>query len=75
LGVKLLDFVAPVNAFAEITQDFIAQGGKGFNITVPFKVDAFNLATKPRLSLWLSILIFRFPLSLVLILRFVLLFV
>jgi shikimate dehydrogenase len=42
--------LAPVNAFAETTQDFIAQGGKGFNITVPFKGDAFNLATKHSIN-------------------------
>lgn len=42
--------LTPVNAFVETAQDFIAQGGKGFNITVPFKVDAFNLATKHSIN-------------------------
>jgi shikimate 5-dehydrogenase len=31
-------------------QNFINQGGKGFNVTVPFKIDAFNLATKHSIN-------------------------
>jgi shikimate dehydrogenase len=32
------------NAFAPSAQEFFAQGGKGLNITVPFKTDAFKFA-------------------------------
>lgn len=33
-----------VNAFAQAAEAFFAQGGKGLNITVPFKLDAFQFA-------------------------------
>jgi shikimate dehydrogenase len=42
--------LAPVDAFVATAQNFINQGGKGFNITVPFKIDAFNLATKHSIN-------------------------
>lgn len=42
--------LAPVDGFAETAQNFINQGGKGFNVTVPFKIDAFNLATKHSIN-------------------------
>lgn len=32
--------------FAQAAQDFFAQGGKGLNITVPFKLDAYQFAQK-----------------------------
>lgn len=32
--------------FAQAAQEFFAQGGKGLNITVPFKLDAFDFAQK-----------------------------
>ncbi len=32
--------------FASAAQEFFAQGGKGLNITVPFKLDAFAFASK-----------------------------
>lgn len=32
------------NEFQKAAQDFFAQGGKGLNITVPFKMDAFQFA-------------------------------
>ncbi|MCG7601167.1 shikimate dehydrogenase [Halomonas sp. McH1-25] len=35
---------APVDGFAEAWRDFLAHGGKGANVTVPFKEDAFRLA-------------------------------
>jgi shikimate dehydrogenase len=37
--------LAPLDGFAETMQDFIAAGGKGANVTVPFKLDAFAFAT------------------------------
>ena len=32
--------LAPLDGFADSLRDFIAQGGKGANVTVPFKHDA-----------------------------------
>ncbi|MGL4206439.1 MAG: shikimate dehydrogenase [Aeromonadaceae bacterium] len=37
---------APISGFAEVVQRFFVQGGKGCNITVPFKEEAFQLATQ-----------------------------
>ncbi len=36
--------LAPLNGFTETAQDFIAHGGRGLNITVPFKLEAYVLA-------------------------------
>ncbi|RYY73792.1 MAG: shikimate dehydrogenase [Gammaproteobacteria bacterium] len=33
-----------VDEFVKCAQDFFAQGGKGLNVTVPFKIDAFSFA-------------------------------
>lgn len=38
--------LAPVGGFAETVAEFRAEGGKGANVTVPFKEDAFRLATR-----------------------------
>lgn len=37
--------LAPLDGFAETVREFIQQGGKGANVTVPFKLEAFALAT------------------------------
>ncbi|WXT99994.1 MAG: Shikimate dehydrogenase (NADP(+)) [Catillopecten margaritatus gill symbiont] len=42
--------LAPIDGFAKTANDFIAQGGVGFNITVPFKIDAFKFATQHTLN-------------------------
>mgnify|MGYP000269968916 CR=1 FL=1 len=35
---------APLGEFAQVVNTFVAQGGKGLNITLPFKGEAFDLA-------------------------------
>ncbi|HJV75550.1 MAG TPA: shikimate dehydrogenase [Noviherbaspirillum sp.] len=37
--------LAPLDRFAETVSELIRQGGKGANVTVPFKLEAFALAT------------------------------
>lgn len=37
--------LAPLDGFAETVREFIRQGGKGANVTVPFKLDAYAIAT------------------------------
>ena len=34
-----------VEAFAQVVRDFAANGGRGMNVTAPFKLQAFDLAT------------------------------
>ncbi|MFC7420153.1 shikimate dehydrogenase [Iodobacter arcticus] len=36
--------LAPLDGFATVVADFVAAGGKGANVTVPFKEDAFRLS-------------------------------
>ncbi len=45
--------LAPTDGFAQSLHDFIATGGRGANVTVPFKEEAFRLATRrtPRAEL------------------------
>ena len=38
--------LAPLDSFADSWQRFVAAGGKGANVTVPFKEQAFQLATR-----------------------------
>ena len=38
--------LAPLDGFAESVSAFIAEGGRGANVTVPFKQEAFQLATR-----------------------------
>jgi shikimate dehydrogenase len=38
--------LAPLDGFAAVVRGFIAHGGCGMNVTVPFKLDAYALATE-----------------------------
>ncbi len=38
--------LAPLDAFDQTVKSFIAAGGRGANVTVPFKLDAFRAATQ-----------------------------
>src|SRR5512143_1249583 len=38
--------LAPLDGFADSVAQFIAAGGRGANVTVPFKEEAFNLASR-----------------------------
>jgi shikimate dehydrogenase len=38
---------APLDGFAAVVHAFHAQGGRGLNVTLPFKLQAFELATDP----------------------------
>ncbi|WP_369178212.1 shikimate dehydrogenase [Candidatus Thiodubiliella endoseptemdiera] len=52
VGVKVqyTKELAPIDAFTESAANFIQKGGIGFNITIPFKIDAFNFATQHTLN-------------------------
>ncbi|HTH95179.1 MAG TPA: shikimate dehydrogenase [Rhodocyclaceae bacterium] len=45
-AIDYTTLLAPVDGFAETVRAFIATGGKGANVTVPFKEEAFRLATQ-----------------------------
>jgi shikimate dehydrogenase len=40
----------PLDGFADTVRAFIAAGGRGMNVTLPFKLQAFDIATDPMES-------------------------
>ncbi len=42
-GIRYGAILAPVDEFARAIADFQQQGGKGLNVTVPFKLEAFRM--------------------------------
>ena len=45
---------APLDGFKATVQAFIAAGGRGMNVTLPFKLQAFDIATDPMASAQLA---------------------
>lgn len=45
-GLRYDKIEAPVDGFGAALRRFIAEGGRGCNVTAPFKLEAFGLATK-----------------------------
>lgn len=45
---------APLDGFKTTVQAFIAAGGRGMNVTIPFKLQAFDIATDPMASAQLA---------------------
>ncbi|AMP13108.1 shikimate dehydrogenase [Collimonas pratensis] len=44
--MRYAHLLAPLDGFAATVQKFIAQGGRGANVTVPFKLEAYALANQ-----------------------------
>jgi len=44
--LRYASILAPLDGFAATVHDFIAAGGRGMSVTVPFKEQAFRLATR-----------------------------
>ncbi|AOJ67673.1 MULTISPECIES: shikimate dehydrogenase [Burkholderia] len=43
-AIEYAHLLAPLDGFAAAVREFIAQGGRGVNVTVPFKLEAYALA-------------------------------
>jgi shikimate dehydrogenase len=44
--MRYAHLLAPLDGFAATVQEFISQGGRGANVTVPFKLEAYALASQ-----------------------------
>jgi shikimate dehydrogenase len=45
-AMQYVALLAPLDGFEATVQDFRQRGGKGLNVTVPFKLEAYQLATR-----------------------------
>ena len=45
-AMQYVALLAPLDGFQATVQDFRQRGGKGLNVTVPFKLEAYQLATR-----------------------------
>lgn len=45
-AMQYVTLLAPLDGFQATVQDFRQRGGKGLNVTVPFKLEAYRLATR-----------------------------
>ena len=50
LSISYEKILAPVDGFIVTANNFISSGGFGFNITVPFKIEAYNLVDEYTLN-------------------------
>ena len=54
LDIRYVKILAPLDRFRETVENFVAEGGRGFNVTVPFKREAYvmcdEVAEAARLS-------------------------
>lgn len=46
--------LSPLDRFADVVHDFRASGGRGMNVTLPFKLEAFALADELTERAWLA---------------------
>lgn len=45
-AIEYTRILAPLDGFEDTVRRFVREGGRGLNVTVPFKFDAFRLATE-----------------------------
>ncbi len=50
LSIEYKRLLVPVDEFDQYAANFLAEGGRGFNVTVPFKQDAFRFVTLASLA-------------------------
>ena len=50
LSVSYEKILAPLDGFTSTAKNFISSGALGFNITIPFKIEAYNLVDKFTLN-------------------------
>ena len=43
IDIRYVRILAPLDGFRETVENFVAEGGRGFNVTVPFKREAFAM--------------------------------
>ncbi|SHA08214.1 Shikimate 5-dehydrogenase I alpha [Bathymodiolus thermophilus thioautotrophic gill symbiont] len=48
--IEYSKILAPIDKFPQMAQNFINSGANGFNVTVPFKINAFELATQHSIN-------------------------